>query len=427
MPDSLRPDSLPTESGFEEGALPPFRRKPGTGRRPDLDAGPDAKTLVARAARPAVPTDHGAIAPPRNLDDALVWLQLIRSHRIGPHSFFRLLQDHGTAQSALQALPGIASDAGLSDYAPCTPQAATREYEAGRAFGARLLARGGPGYPACLADIADAPPLLWAVGNTDLCNRPAIALVGARNASALGQRMARVMAKGLGESGQVIVSGLARGVDAAAHTASLASGTIAVFAGGIDVVYPTENRALALQIAENGLCLSEQPPALKPQARHFPRRNRLISGIAQAVVVVEAALRSGSLITARVALDQGRDVMAVPGHPFDARAGGCNQLIRDGAALVRGPKDVLANLGAPPRLPTDPAPPRRKTSSNTGLSRAILAALSASPVAEDTLAEVLNAAPDALSQTLTELELADRITREPGGFVAKVTGAITRH
>jgi DNA processing protein len=182
------------------------------------------------------------------------------------------------------------------------------------------------------------------MGDPALLARPMIALVGARNASSLGTRMARRLAEELGEAGYVVVSGLARGIDTAAHHASLATGTVAVMAGGVDIVYPVENAVLAQEIAETGLRLSEQPMHLEPQARHFPRRNRIISGLAKAVVVVEAAAKSGSLITARTALDQGRDVLAVPGHPFDARAGGCNMLIRDGAVLVRSAADVIEAL-----------------------------------------------------------------------------------
>jgi DNA processing protein len=204
-------------------------------------------------------------------------------------------------------------------------------------------------YPQALRDLTDAPPVLWALGDLSLLHRPMVALVGARNASSLGLRMARKLAAGLAAAGYVVVSGLARGIDAAAHEAALtAGGTVAVQAGGVDVIYPPENAALAGEIGRAGLRLSEMPPGEQPLARHFPMRNRLISGLSRAVVVVEAAARSGSLITARDALDQGREVMAVPGHPLDARAAGCNLLIREGAVLVRGVEDVLEALERQP-------------------------------------------------------------------------------
>jgi DNA processing protein len=263
--------------------------------------------------------------------------------------------EHGSAEAALAALPGVARAAGVEDYRPCPAGVAEAELAAGRAAGARLLLHGRPGYPAALLDLPDAPPALWALGDPGLLARPALALVGARNASSLGLRMARALARDLGAAGQVIVSGLARGVDAAAHEAALEHGTIAVMAGGVDVLYPSENAALARRIDDAGLRLSEQPMGAVPRARHFPARNRIIAGLARAVVVVEAAARSGSLITARTALDQGRDVLAVPGHPFDARAAGCNALIRDGAPLVRGAEDVLETLAptAEPGLPLE--------------------------------------------------------------------------
>ena len=296
--------------------------------------------------------------PPTTEEDRLSFLRLIRSRRVGVATFHKLLAEHGTAQAALRALPEAARAAGISGYTPCTEAEAHAELAAGTRAGARLLLFGTPEYPAALAEINDAPPVLWALGDVGLLRRPMIALVGARNASSLGGRMARKLAEGLGEAGFVIVSGLARGIDTIAHEASLGSGTIAAQAGGIDVVFPPENAALAAGIARQGLRLSEHAPGLAPQARHFPMRNRIISGLSQAVVVVEAALRSGSLITARAALDQGREVMAVPGHPFDARAAGCNALIRDGAVLVRDIRDILDALPQVPhgREPVQTAP-----------------------------------------------------------------------
>ena len=294
--------------------------------------------------------------PPATEEAGIRWLQLIRSYRVGPATFFRLMASHGSVEQALLALPEVAQAAGIRNYRPLDPLAAQREYIAGRKAGARLLFAGGPSYPPLLCQIPDAPPVLWARGRDDLATAPAVALVGARAASSLGLRMARALARDLGKAGFAVASGLARGIDTAAHDAALPSGTIAVLAGGIDVTYPSENAALMDRIADAGLLLSEQPIGTQPQARHFPRRNRIVSGLSRAVVVVEAAARSGSLITARNALDQGREVLAVPGHPFDARGAGCNMLIRDGATLVRGAADVIEAVG-PADRPTRTPPP----------------------------------------------------------------------
>ena len=291
------------------------------------------------------PSSPTPFTPPTTEEDRLSWLRLIRSRRVGPSSFARLMAAHGTAQAVLDALPAIARAAGIDDYTPWPADDARREIAAGRRAGARLLFLGDPDYPAALASIADAPPVLWLRGRPALLSRPMVAVVGARNASSLGGRMARKLAEGLGWHGFCVVSGLARGIDSAAHGAALKSGTLAVMAGGIDVIYPAENAALAAAIADQGVLLSEQPVGMAPQARHFPSRNRIVSGLARAVLVIEAAEGSGSLITARNALDQGREVLAVPGHPLDGRAAGCNQLIRDGAALVRDVADIIELLG----------------------------------------------------------------------------------
>lgn len=365
--------------------------------------------------------------PPTTEEDELVWLRLIRSRRVGPTTFWRLLGETGSAQNALEALPEVARAAGVKSYAPCSEAEARTELAAGRRAGARPVFRGQPGYPAILAEITDAPPMLWAMGDAGLAGRPAVAVIGARNASSLGLRMARRLAEDLAAAGHTVVSGLARGIDAAAHTAALPA-TIAVQAGGIDVIYPAENAALAAEIAGRGLRLSEQPPGLQPQARHFPQRNRIIAGLARAVIVVEAAARSGSLITARIALDQGREVMAVPGHPMDSRAGGSNLLIRDGATLVRGAEDVieaLATLGLPaaaarpaPAPASAPARPA-KAAPEGGDEGAILALLGPEPVAEDQLIRDLGRPPRAVAQALAVLEMAGRITRSAGGFVSR--------
>jgi DNA processing protein len=371
------------------------------------------------------------LAPPTQEEDLVAWLRLIRSRRVGATTFFRLMAEHGSADAALAALPALARSAGVEQYGACPRDDALRELAAGRAAGARLIAFGTPGYPAALADIPDPPPILWARGRADLLRRPQVALVGARNASSLGTRMTRKLAEGLGAAGMVTVSGLARGVDTAAHLASLDTGTIAVMAGGVDVIYPAENTELAGKIAAQGLLLSEQPIGLNPQARHFPQRNRIISGLARAVIVVEAAARSGSLITAKNALDQGREVLAVPGHPFDARASGCNMLIRDGATLVRGDGDVREALGAPaepaaparparfPEIPPGPARRVRAAAEIPQLHAEILSRLGPSPLAEDQLIRDLDLPAGAVTPELLTLELDGRITRQAGGLLSR--------
>jgi len=379
--------------------------------------------------------DHNSsthpLLPPTTEDARLDWLRLLRSRRVGPSTFYRLMGEHGDAGAALAALPDVARGAGVKNYTTCPQGVALAEFRAGLALGARLICRGDADYPDQLANISDAPPLFWALGDTSLLSRPMIALVGARNCSSLGTRMTRALAEGLGQSGFVVVSGLARGIDTAAHLASLPTGTIAVTGGGVDVIYPRENAALADQIVKNGgIRLSEQPVGLQPQARHFPARNRIISGLCRAVLVVEAAARSGSLITARAALDQGREVLAVPGHPFDARSGGCNMLIRDGARLVRNAEDVIEAL--PPQhppaqttLPLDPPPPilatdKRSLTETAALHSQILNRLGPSPLAEDQLIRDLGVPTKTVSPALTDLELDGRVQRQPGGLLSLV-------
>jgi len=366
--------------------------------------------------------------PPTTEEDRFAWLRLLRSRKVGVATFHRLLGEHGTAQNALAALPEVARNAGVSGYEICPPGVIDAEIKAAKAANARLLCLGAPDYPDWLSKIADAPPLLWMIGDSTLLTRPIIALVGARNASSLGTRMARSLACDLGEQGFAIASGLARGVDTAAHLASLKTGTIAVMAGGVDVIYPSENTNLALDIACQGVRISEQPMRMAPQARHFPNRNRIISGLARAVVVVEAAAKSGSLITARDALDQGRDVMAVPGHPFDGRAAGCNMLIRDGAHLIRGADDVIAALpetveSQSPQadlladLPT-PSPQKRDLKQTAALHQQILKRLGPSPIAEDQLIRDLSAPAGHVGPALTDLELDGKIERRSGGLLS---------
>lgn len=365
-------------------------------------------------------------------DDRLDCLRLARSRRVGAVTYHRLLAEHGSARAALAALPGIARAAGVEDYEICPLGVVIAEQKQGRAAGARLVVHGQAEYPTALTDLSDAPPVLWTLGDITLLNRSAVGMVGARNASSLGTRMARRLGQGLSEAGLTVVSGLARGIDSAAHEAALDGDgrTVAVMAGGIDVIYPAENDGLARLIDARGCRLSEHPPGLEPQARHFPLRNRIVAGLCRAVVVVEAAAKSGSLITARAALDYGREVMAVPGHPFDARASGCNMLIRDGALLVRGPQDVLEALGAPcqaqpdPEMRLAPAPvpaaSQRPLKEVALLHSMILSRLGPSPLAEDQLMRDLNVTSAQLAPELVNLELEGHIARQPGGLLARI-------
>ena len=365
-------------------------------------------------------------------------LRLLRSRRVGPATYRRLLAEHGTALAALDALPDIAAAAGVSDYSICPEGVVAAELKAGQKAGAQLLMQGDPGWPAVIDDLSDAPPMLWAIGQIDLLQRPMIAMVGARNASSLGTRMAKALAADLTAAGFVVVSGLARGIDAAAHHAALEGGTVAVQAGGVDVIYPRENSVLAQQIGAQGLRLSEMPMGLQPQARHFPARNRIIAGLSRAVVIVEAAAKSGSLITARNALDANRDVLAVPGHPFDARAAGCNMLIRDGATLIRCAADVIEAVGtlpcaAPelplrmpdhsqtpdrPQAPDRPPKPQRGLRETAALHNLILNRLGVSPMAEDQLIRDLGGAAPVVAPALVDLELEGLIARSAGGLLS---------
>jgi DNA processing protein len=342
-------------------------------------------------------------------------------------TFCQLLQRFGSAAAALDALPGLAERAGRRrPLVIASRTAAEREMAAVERLGARLIAWGEPDYPRALAATDDAPPLLSVIG--DAAPRPAIAMVGARNASANGRRFARDLALQLGGRGLVVVSGLARGIDAAAHQGALPTGTIAVVAGGIDVVYPEENRDLMALIAEQGALIAEMPVGTEPQARHFPRRNRLVSGVALGVLVVEAALRSGSLITARFALEQGREVFAVPGSPLDPRCRGTNDLIRRGAHLTESADDVMAELEghlAPPLLRAapaafEPAPAPPGPAELIGAMARVIERLSPTPVPVDEIIRQCDLPPAVVTAVLLDLELAGRLERQPGHQVALV-------
>lgn len=287
------------------------------------------------------------VRPPASTREKLDWLRLIRTENIGPVTFRTLMSRFGNAARVLEALPDLAVRAGGKGQ-PRIPSidAIQAEFEMLRALGGQILAIGEAQYPALLALSEGAPPILSIIGRADLLSRDFVALVGSRNASAAGVRIASILASELGTAGYAVVSGLARGIDTAAHKASLKTGTVGVVAGGVDNIYPPENRALFETMKSEGAIISEMPLGAAPQAQHFPRRNRLISGLARAVIVVEAAERSGSLITARFAAEQGRDVLAVPGSPLDPRCRGANLLIRDGATLIQDSADVLEVLGS---------------------------------------------------------------------------------
>jgi DNA processing protein len=359
--------------------------------------------------------------PVTSVEDKFARLRLIRSRRVGPATYRRLMAEHGSAAAALSVLPDVAEEAGVKGYQICPEGVIRAEIKAAQKIGARLLCLGDAEYPAELAEVADAPPALWALGDRGLLTKPKVALVGTRNASSLAGRMARKLAQDLGAAGVVTVSGMARGVDTAVHQASLETGTIAVLGGGVDVIYPVENTVLGDAIAAQGLRLSEAPMGHQPQARDFPRRNRIISGLAPVLVVVEAALKSGSMITARAALDQGREVLAVPGHPLDTRTSGCNALLRDGATLVRSAEDILDILDtmtAPPEPAQSALPFEAPTATHTIPPDQIIALLAITPVAEDQLARDLGMELSAFSALVAPLELSGQISRAPGGLLS---------
>ena len=360
---------------------------------------------------------------PEASEDQIARLRLIRSDNIGPVTYFQLLARFGSAAAALAAIPDLAARGGGRAPKLAARAAVEREIEAVARLGARYLFLGQGLYPPLLAELETAPPALIVKGHLTLLERPAVALVGARNASAAACRFARGLAQRLGEAGAVIVSGLARGIDTAAHDGALESGTIAVVAGGIDVSYPPENEARQHAIAERGLLIAEEPPGTEPRARHFPSRNRIIAGLAQGTVVVEAAPRSGSLITARLAAEAGREVMAVPGSPLDPRAQGCNQLIREGATLVQSADDVIEAI-SPLRLrpfrdaERDYAAPEESTDVPDCARADIAALLNGTPVPVDEIVRQSGVAPAVVQTVLLELELGGRLERHAGGRVS---------
>jgi DNA processing protein len=379
-------------------------------------------------------------------DQKIDWLQLCRSGGVGPQTFFKLLRRFGSAARALEELPRLAREAGGEErWRRCRRDEAEAEFAAIAELGCALIGHGQPAYPQRLAEIADPPPVLIVRGDADLLAAPAVAVVGARNASANGRMLAHSLANELAAHGLLVVSGLARGIDAAAHEGALAAGapTVAVIASGVDVAYPSENAELMERIAATGAIVSERPLGAVPQARHFPRRNRLISGLCLGIVVVEAAPQSGSLITARLAAEQGREVMAVPGSPLDPRHRGTNQLLRDGATLVESATDVIAALG--PLAPDRPRPTARPAASaetpafrptterkspasarapvepaanGADLVGRLCERLGPEPLLVDELIRQCQASTAEVQRALLELELDGRLERHPGNRVS---------
>jgi DNA processing protein len=369
---------------------------------------------------------------PLSAAQRLACLRLIRCENVGPVTYRELMHHFRDAERALEALPELSRRGGYRQpIRICRREAAEAELAAAAEIGARAVLVGEPGYPEALAAVDPPPPLVYVKGNAGHLARPMLAVVGARNGSAAGQKLARLFASRIGAAGFVIVSGLARGIDAAAHGAALPTGTVAVLAGGPDNIYPPEHAILQQRIAEEGCLVTENPPGFAPRAQDFPRRNRIISGLSLGVLIVEAARRSGTLVTARLAGEQGREVFAIPGHPLDPRAEGTNGLLKSGATLVTEPDDVLNALAPllrePPRraAPASPEPAgsaRQDTSTEArpqpplpGLIEAdrerVMEALGPAPVDVDELARATRLPPRTVQIALLELALAGRIER----------------
>jgi DNA processing protein len=355
------------------------------------------------------------------------WLRLIRTESIGPITFFRLIERFGGAEAALAALPRLARDAGRST-ALKPPPAEEIEAELATAdeLGARFVAACEADYPPMLRPLSDRPPLVCVKNAVSLFDKPAVAVIGARNASSVGRKLARQISAELGAAGVVVISGLARGIDGAAHMAALDTGTIAVVAGGIDVIYPPEHEELTRDIAERGALLSERPFGHQPTARDFPRRNRLISGLSRGILVVEAAAKSGTLITARFALEQGREVFAVPGSPLDPRCQGANRLIRDGATLVESAQDILDALAQAHRGAREGKSPEpfdwggdMQPADEAALAAArasVLEALSFTPTHRDEILRAVDAPLGLVADALLDLVLSGEAEEHAGGY-----------
>ncbi len=355
-------------------------------------------------------------------DEAFARIRLLRSPNIGPVTYLHLLQRFGNAQAALYALPDLGKRGGRS-YRPSGREQVEQEIAAVRASGARYLFHDTPEYPALLAQLESAPPILTVRGDVSLARKPCLAMVGARNASAAAVKLARDFAAALAGEGFVVVSGLARGIDGAAHQGAIPA-TIGVIASGIDIAYPPQHADLQEQIASDGLLLAEQPPGTEPRGSHFPSRNRIIAGLAAGTLVVEAAPRSGSLITARLAGEAGREVMAIPGSPLDTRSQGCNHLIREGAVLVQAPEDVIELLsdfdGKPRSILRESVPAFEPAMDDVKDAEPadIAGLLTMAPVAVDELIRQSGEKPAAVQMALLELEIAGCLQRHAGGRVS---------
>lgn len=361
--------------------------------------------------------------------EKLAWLRLIRTENVGPITFYQLIENFGTAVKAIEALPTLARKGGrLKNLKVYDQSAAIAEMEALHTLGGKMVFAAEKAYPLALAAIDDAPPVLSVLGNEKLLNLPTIGIVGARNASLNGRKFAEKLSHDLGAGGQIVASGLARGIDTSAHVGSLPTGTIAAVAGGIDIIYPPENAKLYEQIKFEGCIVAESPLGMEPMAKHFPKRNRIISGLSSGVVVIEATLKSGSLITARLAGEQGRDVYAIPGHPFDPRAQGPNKLIQDGATLVQNADDILDNIRTFSGIRPTLSEARQTTWEPADLSEndaesvrdVILQNLSSTPVTVDELVRNCHLTIPAAQMVLLELELAGRIQRLPANRVVLI-------
>lgn len=347
-------------------------------------------------------------------------LRLIRSENVGPVTFRQLIHRYATAEEALEALPMLARRGGRRSIKIAPLEDVRREMEALQKSDGKFLFEGEAAYPQLLSQTEDAAPVLSAFGKTDLLDMPSIAIVGGRNASIHGRAFATEIAAELGKAGFLVASGMARGIDTAAHTGSMQTGTVAILAGGVDHIYPVENTELYRQLSEQGLVVSEMPFGMQPKAQHFPRRNRIISGLSLGVIVIEARRKSGSLITARYAADQGRDVFAVPGFPQDPRAQGGNDLIKSGAALVQSAADVLMEIQtdrlSEPETPNWVSPSVSATDTELDEIRlALLDGLNAVPLPIDTILRTIHAPHGTIQLALLELELAGRVRRHQGG------------
>ncbi|WP_420549687.1 DNA-processing protein DprA [Curvivirga sp.] len=366
-------------------------------------------------------------------EEKLSRLRLIRSENIGPITFRHLIARYGTAKEALKAIPDIAKQGGRKKPFKLFPlSAAEKEWHQLDKLGGQFIFLNSDEYSFPLSNTETAPPVISVTGNPHLLKERIIGIVGGRNASLNGKKLAHRFAEVLGVEGFTIASGMARGIDTSAHEGSIKSGSIAVLAGGVDIIYPKENSDLYARLKSEGLLVSEMPLGSKPQARHFPNRNRIISGLSEGILVLEAALKSGSLITARFANEQGRDVFAVPGSPMDARSRGCNDLIRHGAAITETPDDILntlqtqkANLSEPANHSTFEIPLNQVQECDLDKWRGkLLNALSAEPVSMDDLIRDMDAPASEVICLVIELEITGHLYRHSGNKIAKTSNAI---